>query len=85
MDTTPWGTGAVLRLARHYLIPSLSLPTYYAAECDGRPMSLHLHETWVPSSASPGSSLPPPAFPPVCFALPYYVPALTDELLLNVY
>jgi len=45
-----------------------------------------LHGTWVPSSApgsssllpSPSSHPPPP--PPVCFALPHYVPALTDEL-----
>jgi len=49
MDSTPWGTGAVLRPARHYLIPSPSLSTHYAVVGDGRPMSLPTNEdtpTW---------------------------------------
>jgi len=50
----------------------MSLPTFE---------DTHLHGTWVPFSAPSGSSFPPPAPPQMCLALPYYVPALTDELL----
>jgi len=73
MDSTPWDTGAVLRPARHYLIPSPSLPTHYAVVGDGRPKSLPTNEdtpTWdMGAVLRPFWLLPPSSPPPVCFAL----------------
>jgi len=68
--------------------PSLPNTPSWAIEgpCPCPPKRIHLHGTWVPSSAPSGSYLPfqPPTPPglPVFFALPHYVPDLTDELLL---